>query len=305
MSLSTSGSRARRLRNAATKRRLYESSQHLESSAHVKSYDASKIDVLIEHVQNLTLLLHPIVTYLPACADWNWITDTDWMARSAYHELAVPESIGAVQSDSTPRLDDKDWMARSAYHELAVPESNGAVQSDPTPRLDEKGVGSGEQTMFSAPCYSEQVIGSGERTMFASVSHQQSSQSSSKDKFTISSKDKFCVMEKAMKDKFTEGKKASLIEPAGVRWLETEPKRPESAYFIFMGEQTANCDGPITSAVRKMWFQKWESLSTSEDSRYSNLASKLQSMYEEQVSEFRSLGRHRVCARIEYRYPTA
>ena len=104
-----SASRARRLRCAATKRRLYEDSQRSKGPP-------LGTDALIEHVKVLTATLHSYLSYTVCsyspegdCAHWNLAADVGeaslWEPLPMYAEPESHDSVAALLSTLSPQVE--------------------------------------------------------------------------------------------------------------------------------------------------------------------------------------------------------
>ena len=80
-------------------------------------------------------------------------------------------------------------------------------------------------------------------------------------------------------------------------WISEEPKRPQSAYFIFVGEEKDKLLGNTPSCgwgdFAKELSMKWKSLDPNCTGLYENRANLMASDYERRRVEFREYGMYR------------
>lgn len=89
-----------------------------------------------------------------------------------------------------------------------------------------------------------------------------------------------------------------LREPANVQWLESEPKRPPTSFFLFLQEQRANHGDPGDKNTSNEWCQMWQAMGAQERPEYVHLAATLESNLPKTKKEFSKMGQCKVRAYV-------
>lgn len=95
-------------------------------------------------------------------------------------------------------------------------------------------------------------------------------------------------------DDFDDSACAARFEAA---WVHAEPKRPPSAYFLYMEDAKSKIDGEIDAAAIQKIQSGWKHLDAQIRETHESEASKLQAVYDEQRFDYLEYGRYKVQAR--------
>ena len=77
-------------------------------------------------------------------------------------------------------------------------------------------------------------------------------------------------------------------------WSTAEPKRPPSAYFLWVAECGKNHDGEAGNKGASELCKQWRNMDQIERSSFTDRERRLQAQYQEELAEFREKGRYRV-----------
>jgi len=88
----------------------------------------------------------------------------------------------------------------------------------------------------------------------------------------------------------------SLVATADIEteWVTSEPKRPQSAFFLFASKAKEKTRGSVSKDTVLEMQESWKTLDPLSKSHYVRQAQQLQSQYEAQRSEYAQGGRYRV-----------